>query len=62
MPCWRSEDGLTRTEIAELLGRNQPAKRLEESLALLARFGRIYSEEEPPKEGGRKPATRYYAT
>ncbi len=50
--------GLTRTEIAKVLGRNQPAKRIQEALTLLHRFGRARVE---TVEGRSRPVERWYA-
>lgn len=50
--------GLTRTEISDVLGRNQPARRIEEALALLEGFGRARSEE---IEGRGRPVVRWHA-
>lgn len=52
--------GLSRTEISEVLGRNQPAKRIEDALSLLYRFGRVRFEEVPARGDGKRPAQRWY--
>jgi hypothetical protein len=54
----QAPDGLTRTAISNLLGRNLPASRIVLALALLARAG--WARPEPQETGGRN-AERWYA-
>lgn len=47
-----SEDGLTRTEIRDLFGRNAKVARIDQALALLESLGRVERTAEPGGQGG----------
>ena len=50
--------GLTKTELSELFGRNQPASRIDEALEILERAGRVRTEK---SEGRGRPVEKWYA-
>src|SRR5919202_4173106 len=56
-----AEDGMTRTEVSSLFGRNKRAEDLERILHLLARFGHVRTTKTHTK-GTHKPVERWYAT
>lgn len=53
------EEGMTRTEVSNLFGRNKSAERIARALSMLLGAGRVYREREGT--GGRK-AERWFAT
>ena len=53
--------GLTRTDVSAIFGRNLPASRLAQALALLVEHGRVQSERESVDGRGR-PVERWYST
>lgn len=53
-------DGLTRTEISNLLGRNQSSSSVTRALASLAESGRIRSEKEK-SDNAKRPTERWFA-
>lgn len=55
-----SEDGLTRTEIRDLFGRNAKVARIDQALALLESLGRVERTAEPGGQG--RPAERVRTT
>ena len=54
-------DGLTRTNIRDLFGRNQCAEEIDRALGILARLGLVRYQTEASAGPGR-PGTRWYAT
>lgn len=54
-------DGLTRTQISDLFGRNMSAGRISGALASLSEAGLAYSKSER-KEHSKRPVERWFAT
>jgi hypothetical protein len=53
--------GMTRTDIREHFQHNRSSEQIAQALALLQRNNLAYCAEEAPKDGGKRPASRWFA-